>query len=238
MTTRLLPALAAALLAACSGTEGELGGGAFLYACATDQDGACGPERLSRLSSVPTHLAVGAPFGLAYESHETLGPIFLAAASSQTLELRGGVGRLLVPGPSTVLARTPEGRVVDMLHLEAAPIAGIEVTPMRRSRTVDADGELFVPDGAPVEAVVLASCAGACGTPTRATFLVRPLDEQGRVLAGSVEFRWSVVGGDAVRVLDAGEILVATLEAQAPGEATLRIEAHGFVKELPVRVLP
>src|SRR5688572_24902686 len=108
MSHRILPAAFLAL-AACTGSEGELGGGVFLYECSTDHDAACGPNRLTQAASVPAVLAVGAPFGLAYESHRDGVPVFLAPASPETAELRGGVGRLLVPGTSTVLARTADG---------------------------------------------------------------------------------------------------------------------------------
>lgn len=124
------------------------------------------------------------------------------------------------PGVTAVLFLTPDGVVLDFIHLTVA-----EPTALVVRRLTD-DGES------------VAELEGRVQLLVGETFGVSAsLRHQGQDLAGKVAIRWQTDPAIAP-ILDSGSLGRKRILARAPGRTVLQARAGGLITEIPVEVLP
>jgi hypothetical protein len=207
------------LATACSptGTQGELGHGVFAYACVDDSDIGCDEVTL------PTAVAVGARFGLSYDAevteksdtdhrHELVAK--LSSASERMLQTTPE--QQFVPlqaGQLAILARLDDGRVADLVHVNAVqPLLGFF------------DGEQPLSD-------ITLSEGDTNQISARA---LHPTN--GDRLAGSLACAWSVDDNSIVDLVQMSRPCRVELQANASGVVILTMDTGHHRTEMLVHV--
>ncbi len=208
-----LASLGLVLTSGCSGwgtdgTPGELGKGAFTYACSGDGDPVCRSSTAFDAWAVdfgpkgdfPAAVATGAHFGISYygDVYQGLERLTLSVRPAAE-DLVTAKGNLLVkqPGAYAFLARTTTGVTADFMHLEAVQPHALEIW----SRGMRA-ASLSVGVGWSVDVGVLAIAA------------------DGTVLGGALDWSWSV-DAPTVRVQSHG--IVGSGSSSAAGDDEISI---------------
>lgn len=211
---------------------GELAKGDFKYGCVSPADVACeyrctlftceASATNEQASIFPANIAVGALFSLSYEydGTSTSGSRYGVQPASPSWVEEGGA-----PGPSNdagaktflarragplaFLARDQGGRVIDLLHVEFAPLHHLEVNDF----------------GATKVSVPLAPG-------TSYALQVYPQGADGRQLGGALTYAWAS-SDDAIALVAQGSASDRVkVEAKAPGEATVRVAVGDVTREV------
>lgn len=207
-------AVAAALsLAGCvAGTPGELGNGRFVYTCDGPSDPACDTEGWGSLDendpidTIPGSLAVGSTFQVALGNSGAghgIVPVApdMIAATGTSFEVKQ-------PGHVALLARAPDGFVIDLVHVDAE-----------------------VPDGVQLDttSVELASAGESQA--------VRAVPVHGSVaLYGALPCQWTIADDSVASILYPTIDNVVAVVANAPGTTTLHLSLGELSYDLPVQV--
>ena len=191
--------------------KGELGDGYFQYVCAGNSDPLC-PDGVTA-SSFPQAIAVGGRFSLRYEPRRGGALPVVEPGSRTALSKSADVFTLHEPGYVAVFAQDAFGDVIDLLHLRGRRVAVMTIT---RNGMEQSSLRLEVGDRIDLEA--------------------QPRDEFQTLLAGSLHYDWS--SSDPRVFVLASDVTDddVTIEAVAPGDALLHIEAGGHVLTVPVEV--
>jgi hypothetical protein len=157
---------------------------------------------------IPGALAVGARFGLTYENHDG-DALPVRPGSYRHVGNGTAVFTVLVDGPAGFLAIDAEGRMYDLVHVRAWPVASIglgETGPLH----------LDVGDVRTIEA--------------------SPMNEEDTVLAGTLDYDWQSTDEGVASVVPAGSDRVVEITATAPGTAQIVVEAGGASTQLEIEV--
>ncbi len=208
-------ALAFVALAALSGCadDGELGHGRFHYVCMSEHDMSCDRFDFDDLDNA---VAVGATFDLEYrrDVNDPAAQLRFAGvnpASPQVAErLIDGDARgmrFLVHGEGAFLAQSPDGTVVDFVHMFATEVVAI-----------DLDGEsVFLED--------MGMRSGDTSTVT-----AYPLGLGGEHLMGTMRCTWSNADDTIVSTSDENSCAL-DVSAVAPGTTTLTVTMNESVEQ-------
>ncbi|MCK6586406.1 MAG: Ig-like domain-containing protein [Polyangiaceae bacterium] len=209
------------ILPACGddGTMGELENGSFGYNCLTDRDPMCGPDEafpVGELRTMPTTVAVGGTFGVAFRASSSAaqqGSALIQPVSSDLLA--GGAGyeptlTAMKPGYAGLLALRGSS-VVDMIHVRLVPIHHVRIdalTGTSGSATIGANS-VSIGNGALTDLT-----AGAA-------------DEAGQILAGSLDYAWTSDDPSIAEILSSPSTDEITIRGGQPGETTVRVTIGG-----------
>jgi hypothetical protein len=192
-------------------TPGELGDGHFRYVCAGNSDPYCADG--STASSFPQAIAVGGRFSLRYEPRGG-GPLPVVEPGSRSAASKHlDVFTLHEPGYVAVFAQDAFGDVIDLLHLNSRRVARMTLSRggMEQSNLRFAVGETI-------------------------DVAAEPRDDYSTLLAGSLEYVWVSSDPSVFVVATDTDDDDVTLQAIAPGDAFLHVEAGGFELTIPVEV--
>lgn len=216
MDRTLISVVAWALaVTACGGSAGALG--------QTQVRAECDPGDAVCLQSSVAPLARGATLALDITSL-TQGSagldLSLLSADEGVARTQGDAVIGADPGVTAILFLTPDGVVLDFIHLTVA-----EPTTMVVHRLTD-DGEAVAELEGRVQLLVGETFGVSAG-----------LRHQAQDLAGKVSIRWQTDPAIAP-LLDSGSPGRKRVLARAPGRTTLVAKAGGLITEIPLEVLP
>jgi hypothetical protein len=214
------PALTALLVAACHGsnldssqTAGDLGNGAFRYLC-VDRDAVCPSGGDAK--TFPERIGTTGVFDVKFDAFGTNSAVGfdIVAATADVVTEENNLFLAKAPGTVALLAkRTSDSRVLDFTHIQV-----VDITKIRFEGT---KGE---------------SPSVVWNTGTRQTLRAVPLDKEGAVLAGGMQYEWATSDATVARLDLANPAAQMELMPLKAGSLTLSVTASGRTDTLAVTV--
>lgn len=197
--------------------EGELGVGTFRYICVGDADPYCDEGFVA--SAFPDRFAIGGRFDLDFDPDDNfIGPDDplpqVISGATDSVDSQSMAFVFLRPGFSVMLARDGEGQVIDLRHLYGSAVAEIAVFTMDSQQLAQLE----------------------LGAGTDLDVQAEPRDETRSVLAGSLDYTWSIDDETIAEVLTTDRDREVTIRARTDGQTSLRITAGGFEQVIDVVV--
>lgn len=212
----LAVAFTLAVIGCVPSTPGELGAGQFTYECVDGAYDSVCADSFSDQSNVPAKVVVGAPFEVVFWSSDSTEPgqSVVISASPAILADQGSTYEFASPGFAAILAREPSGTVVDFLHVRGVPL----------------DHLTLYAEGKPAPSIIDMEVGHSLA------FTVEPMDDAESILAGAIDFTWSVSADTAVVQPNDFSLNGATLVANAPGTIQLNVTAAGKAATVQINV--
>jgi hypothetical protein len=205
-----------------TGTTGELGNGVFSYLCDSDSDSVC-DNGATGAQAMPKSVALGSRFSVNYSpSDPTDGSAIVEPVSEDFLTKTDEVAssfKALKAGTAGLLAKRGE-TVVDLLHLAIKAVDHLQV---------DATGDTI--DG-------VREGVTALDLPVGRTLRLRALsvDVADEALAGALSCAWSTSDQAVAQVASLETDNEVTLQANAAGSATVRVQIEELAVEIALTV--
>jgi hypothetical protein len=217
LAKRLSPLVAVALLGCGHGldqnqTAGELGNGAFRYLCVRDGDALC--PNGGEASQFPERIATQGLFDVQFSAFHGSDTAFdIIPVASGILEEENGLFRAKAPGTIALLAkRTSDGRVLDFVHLQVLDVSKIRIESNGTTPPL------------------------TWQTGVRQTLVPFPLDADGAVLAGGLDYDWTTSDPAVIRLELASPSATMELMPRRPGTATISVTGSGRTDSLSIAV--
>jgi hypothetical protein len=206
-------AMALGAVGCAPGTPGELHHGGFIYTCDGASDPSCDAVEntieVRGSDPIPGRLAVGSSFQLAWYARDDEGAgARIVAAAPDMIDASEPFFHLKQPGRVSLLARTGDGTVADLVHVDAeVPDAiGFDVTDVELSSEGDTQSVRAVPKHGDAE------------------------------LAGALPCSWSVGDAAVAEIASDPEDNTVTVRANGPGATTLHLQLGDLSYDVPVTV--
>jgi hypothetical protein len=206
-------AMALGAVGCAPGTPGELHHGGFIYTCDGASDPSCDAVddaiEVRGADPIPGRLAVGSSFQLAWYARDDDGAgARITAAAPDMIDASEPFFHVRQPGRVALLARTGDGTVADLVHLDAeVPDAiGLDVIDVELSSAGDTQSVRAVPKHGDAE------------------------------LAGALPCSWSIADAAVAEIASDPEDNTVTVRANGPGSTTLHIQLGDLSYDVPVEV--
>jgi hypothetical protein len=201
------------------GTPGELGKGGFVYRCDSDSDAAC--DDGAETHPMPGAVALGSRFSVTFSPRAGEGSALVEPASKDFLTTTQSFGssfKALKPGTVALLARRGD-RIVDLIHIQIAPVEHIQVDtgPVVRPSSLDVTSLTLSPgDTAELRAI--------------------PAGNAGEALAGSLSSTWSVADESVASISSLATDNHIVIHGKSAGATTALIEMAEVKAEVRITV--
>jgi hypothetical protein len=187
--------------------RGDLGRGKFIYECLGETDASC----TTATTSFPQAVAVQSRFAMRFAIDEGAQPTVIPGSSNFVEQVTGGF-KVVRSGELALLAVTGNREVIDLKHLRGADIASVRV---QRAKSLP-ESRLQLAADETVEVLAI------------------PMDAQGVVLGGALDYRFSSEQPAIVRIETLAELNRVRIRAISEGETNLSIEVGGKTYMVPV----